>query len=74
MKQINLLSIPTPTILEIVRDRLRGFTVRQKARAASRAEKQARRKRITQQPSRRAQQEILIGMRQPSLFETEDTK
>lgn len=74
MEQIDLLSIPAPTILEIVRDRLRGFTARQHARAASRHEKRARRKRITAQAPKREYQEILTGMRQATLFDTKDTE
>jgi hypothetical protein len=71
--QISLLSIPQPTVQEIVKDRLRGFMARQHARNASRTEKRARWKRNRAQPPRRAQQEMLTGMRQPSLFELEPT-
>ena len=72
--QLPLLVIPAPTIREYVRDRLCGFTDRQKARDLSRAAKRDRRKRIAAQPPRRAQQEMLIGMRQPTLFEMEPTE
>lgn len=73
MQQIDLLSISAPAIREYVRDRLVGFTARQHARAVSRNEKRARRKRIAAQAPQREYQEILTGMRQPSLFDTEDT-
>jgi hypothetical protein len=74
MRQLELLSIPAPAMREYVRDRLRGFVARQHARAVSRAEKRSRIKRIAARPPRRAQQEILTGMRQPTLFDMEPTE
>lgn len=74
MEQIDLLSIPQPTVQEIVQDRLQGFTARQHARDANRAAKRARRKRIAAQPPKRAHQEILTGIRQPTLFDLDDAK
>ena len=74
MNQLALLSIPAPTMREYVRDRLCGFTARQKARDSSRAEKRRKRKRIAALPPRRAQQEMFIEMRQPTLFDMEPTE
>ena len=74
LNQLTLLSIPAPTMREYVRDRLCGFTARQKARNLSRAAKQARRKRIAAQPPQRAKQEMLPEMRQPTLFDMEPTE
>lgn len=74
MKQLALLSIPAPTMREYVRDRLCGFTARQKARDISRAEKRRKRKRIAALPPRRVQQEMFIEMRQPTLFDMEPIK
>jgi hypothetical protein len=74
LNQLPLLDIPAPTMREYVRDRLCGFTDRQKARDLSRAAKRDRRKRIAAQPPRRAQQEMLTGMRQPTLFDMEPTE
>jgi hypothetical protein len=71
LKQLALLSIPAPTMREYVRDRLCGFTARQKARDISRAEKRRKRKRIAALPPRRVQQEMFIEMRQPTLFDME---
>ena len=73
MQQIDLLSIPAPAMREYVRDRLVGFTAHQHARAASRNEKRAKRKRIAAQAPKREYQEILTGMRQPTLFDLEPT-
>jgi hypothetical protein len=74
LNQLPLLNIPAPTIREYVKDRLCGFTARQRARDISRAEKRRRRKRIAAQPPRRAQQEMLAGMRQLTLFDMEPTE
>jgi hypothetical protein len=71
MRQLDLLSISAPTMREYVRSRLCGFTDRQHARDASRAQKRQKRKRMAALPPRRTQQEILTGMRQPTLFDME---
>jgi hypothetical protein len=74
MRQLELLTIPAPTMCEYVRSRLCGFTDRQHARDASRAQKRQKSKRMAALPPRRAQQEIFINMGQPTLFDMEPTE
>jgi hypothetical protein len=74
LNQLALLSIPAPTMREYVRSRLSGFTDRQRAREASRAQKRKRIAALAALPPRRAQQEMFFEMRQPTLFDMKPTE